>query len=130
MRAVARWRWCGGLLGRWTSSCGLSGSSIASAAARLYPETGFELSRELRCGLAEHGEVPQQGITALAVGFQLADRDASGQLPGLLRGIDHLGEQEDVTLHRRAWLLPGLTAAAAGAGSAATPGRPGGRTIR
>ena len=96
------------------------------------PDFGLlqEAAEAAGTGLAEHGEVPQQGITALAVGFQLADRDASGQLPGLLRGIDHLGEQQEVTLHRRAWLRPGLTAAAAGAGSAATPGRPGGRTIR
>src|SRR5215813_2368797 len=95
-----------------------------------FREPVFELSRELSNGLAQHSEVPQQGVTALTVGFQLADRDVRGQPPGLLRSIDHLREQKDVTLHRRAGLRPRLTAAAVGAGSAATPSRPGGRTIR
>jgi hypothetical protein len=36
-RAVARWRWCGGLPGRWTSSRGLSGSVARSAVARACP---------------------------------------------------------------------------------------------
>lgn len=47
-------------------------------------EPVFELSGEPSRGLAEHGEIPQQGITALSVGLQLADRDAGGQLLGLL----------------------------------------------
>ena len=38
-----------------------------------------ELGGELSGGLAEHGEVPEQGVTALAVGFQLVDRDVRGQ---------------------------------------------------
>jgi hypothetical protein len=77
--------------------------------------------RELRDGY---------GIAALAVGVQLADRDTCGQLVGLLRRVDHLGEQENVTLHRQAGPRPELTASASGAGNAATPGPPGGRTIR
>ncbi len=70
-------------------------------------ELVFDLSGELPGGLAEHGEVPQQGVAALTVSVQLADRDACGQLLGLLRGIDHLGEQEDVTLHRQVGPRPG-----------------------
>jgi hypothetical protein len=40
----------------------------------------FDLSRELSGGLAEHGEVPWQGVATLAVAFQLADGDACGQM--------------------------------------------------
>ena len=51
-------------------------------------ELVFDLSGELPSGLAEHGEVPQQRVAALAVGFQLANRDIRGELLGLLRGFD------------------------------------------
>jgi hypothetical protein len=45
-------------------------------------EPAFEFRGELSCGLAEHGEIPQQGVAALTVGLQFADRDVRGQLPG------------------------------------------------
>jgi hypothetical protein len=70
-------------------------------------ESVLDFSGELSGSLAEHGEIPQQGIAALAVGFQLADRDTCGQLVGLLRRVDHLGEQENVTLHRTSMSLSG-----------------------
>jgi hypothetical protein len=65
---------------------------------------------------------------ALAVGFQLADGDACGQLMGLRGGIGHLDEQEDVTLHRRVEPRPGLTVSASDAERAGTLDPPDGRT--
>ena len=38
-------------------------------------EPVLDLIGELSGSLAEHGEIPQQGVAALAVGVQLADRD-------------------------------------------------------
>ena len=66
----------------------------------------------------------------LTVTFELVDRKSGRQLLGLLRRIDHLGEQEGVTLHRRAWLPPAQRVSAADAGIAVTPSPPGGRTDR
>jgi hypothetical protein len=85
-------------------------------------------SGELSGSLAEHSKVPQQGVAALAVSFQLADGDAGSQLVSLLGRIDHLGEQEDVTLHRQAEPQPGLTVSASDAGRAGTLDPPDGRT--
>src|ERR1700729_4064699 len=126
MLVVARWRWCGGLPCRWTSSRGLSGSVPDRLLPGRVRELVFDLSGELSGGLAEHREVPQQGIAALAVGFQLADGDIGGQLLGLLGCIDHLAEQEDVTLHRQAEPRPGLTVSASDAGHAEIPDLPDG----
>jgi len=36
-------------------------------------EPGLDVVGELACGFAEHGEVPQQSVAALAVGFQVTD---------------------------------------------------------
>jgi hypothetical protein len=76
------------------------------------------------------GAVAGRRASWWTVGFQFADRDVRGQLLSLLGGVDHLGENEDVTLHRRAGLRPGRMTATAGAGSAARPSRPGDRTMR
>jgi hypothetical protein len=35
------------------------------------------------------------GVPAPAIGLKLTDRDACRKLVCLLRGVDHLGEQED-----------------------------------
>jgi hypothetical protein len=42
-------------------------------------ELVFDLSGELPGGLAEHGEVPQQGVAALTVGVQLAELGREGR---------------------------------------------------
>ena len=42
-------------------------------------EPVLDFSGKLSGSLAEHGEVPQQGIAALAVGFQLADTRRSSR---------------------------------------------------
>ena len=39
----------------------------------LLGKSGLDVVRQLACGLADHGEVPQQGVAALAIGFQVAD---------------------------------------------------------
>lgn len=101
-----------GLKGRSTSNHGLSGS----LAGRLLPgdvrEPSFDLSRELSSVFAEHGEIPQQGVTVLAIGLRFADRVICGKLLCLLHRVDHFSDQEDVTLHRRAGLWLGRMVAA------------------
>jgi hypothetical protein len=66
----------------------------------------FDLVGYPACGFAEDGEVPQERFAPFPVGFKLADGHVGDQVLGPLGRVDHLGEQEDVTLHIRAWLRP------------------------
>ena len=44
-----------------------------------FMKSGLDVVRQLACGLAEHGEVPQRGVAALAIGFQVAGGNAAGE---------------------------------------------------
>ena len=60
---------------------------------------GLEVVRELDDGLAEDGEVPQEGVAALAVCGESLGRLVDGEEMGLLGGVDHLLKQEQLTPH-------------------------------
>lgn len=48
-------------------------------------EPFFDFRGELSCCVAEHGEVPQQGVTVLTIGFHLPNRDTGGSAAGPAR---------------------------------------------
>lgn len=60
---------------------------------------GLQVVGQLRGGLAEDGEVPQEGVAALAVCGESLGRLVDGEEMGLLGGVDHLLEQEELTPH-------------------------------
>lgn len=71
-------------------------------------EPGLRRVRDERRRLAEHGEVPQECVTAQPVAVDLGGSAPRNEALGLLDRIDHLAPQEEITLHRRVWPPPGL----------------------
>ena len=49
------------------------------------------------CSLAENRHVPQEGVPGAAVSFDITDRAPGDKRDRLLRGIDHLAEEDEIT---------------------------------
>lgn len=66
----------------------------------------FVVSDTSVAGLPERGEVPQQGIAPQAIAVDCGGGTSGDDALSLLGRVDHLAQQEKVTLHRRAWPRP------------------------